>query len=262
MVLRGRHGNITQTKLRTVFLCGLLALHHRELAVPVFAYTLQAFEAFWLFALAVTAACNPNLGNWFLCQLGLEFSAGEQLTRLCKIYSWQAKTEQSNKESVKRFWKLQVALSVILVDGQGNGTFTHLVELNPLFSPLGARVWHPQSPKLCSEEVGRVSLHGRDVEAENLWGDAFWTVDQIVWNRENWRGIFEREHAGLTSSWNTSGACLSKALICTFWIKWSHKSLRCNLEGKWKFSHQTLWHDNKTKEVGVRRVCGTDVVTL
>lgn len=96
-----------------LFLCGLLALHHRELAVPVFTYTLQASEPFWLFVLAVTNACNPNLGNWFLCQLGLEFRAGEQLTRLCKIYSWQAKTEQSNKESVK---KILEALSCLECD--------------------------------------------------------------------------------------------------------------------------------------------------
>lgn len=84
---------------------------------------------------------------------------------------------------------------MILIEGQGNGTFTHLVELNPLFIPLGGLVWHPQSSKLCSEEVGRVPFHGGDIETENLGGDAFWAVEQIVWKRENKNKSLVREHA-------------------------------------------------------------------
>lgn len=83
---------------------------------------------------------------------------------------------------------------LIWVEGRGNGTFTHLVELNPLFIPLGVGVWHPQSAKLCSEKVGRVPFHGRDVEAENLGGDAFWAGGQVVWNTENKIKSLAMEH--------------------------------------------------------------------
>lgn len=147
---------------------------------------LLSFFGFW-------SGFYPHLQPQSSCRwLSLTITAEEQVSSLCKIHSWQSRIEflviflhTSKKE---RFWGLlfpgRRALPLIYVKGQGNGTFTHLVELNPLFIPLGVGVWHPQSSKLCSEEIGWVPFHGRDAEAENPRGNAFWAVGQIVYNRE------------------------------------------------------------------------------
>ena len=74
------------------------------------------------------------------------------------------------------------AHSFELVEGHGNGTFTHLVELNPLFVPLGAGVGYSQNTELSPEQIGGVSFHGRDVEAEHFGSDTFWTIVQLICN--------------------------------------------------------------------------------
>lgn len=77
--------------------------------------------------------------------------------------------------------------------GGGDGTFTHLVELDPLLRLLGAGVGHPEGPELGPEEVGGVSLHGGHVEAENLGGE-FGTVEQIVWKRDRETCLSKKKH--------------------------------------------------------------------
>lgn len=84
-------------------------------------------------------ACNPNLTLVdYLCQLEPEIIA-----------------KTNRQETLKLLVALTACFAFLFsAEGRGNGTFTHLVELDPLFIPLGARVWHPESAKLCSEEVG------------------------------------------------------------------------------------------------------------
>ena len=55
---------------------------------------------------------------------------------------------------------VKLVVAVTGLEGQGNGTFTHLVELDPLFVPLGCWVGDPQGSELSSEQVGGVPLHG------------------------------------------------------------------------------------------------------
>lgn len=61
-----------------------------------------------------------------------------------------------------------------------NGQFTHLVELNPLLVSLGEGVGDPQGSELGTEQVGGVLLHGGDVEAERLGGDALRAVEEVI----------------------------------------------------------------------------------
>lgn len=72
-----------------------------------------------------------------------------------------------------------------MVEGHENGTFTHLVEFNPLFVPPGTRVGNPQGSKLGPEEIGGVPFHGGDVEAEHLGSDAFGAGRQVVCNKDD-----------------------------------------------------------------------------
>lgn len=53
-----------------------------------------------------------------------------------------------------------------------NGSFTHLVQLNPLLGSLGFGVGDLQGSELGSEQVGEVLLQGGNIEAEQPGGDS------------------------------------------------------------------------------------------